>query len=155
MGDLQDELKKKILKEEKKNYKAKEKEESKMIGFFKDGALDPNLVEGQSLEWAKSFLRDKKPLTMSQLRKFYGEVLNIETKKKAGTDFRHLLPLIKMMKSKAAYAYSNGGRNQKIPKSFKKFIELMVDAVNKPEDFDAFKIVFEAVVGYSVGEGVR
>ncbi|RMG24666.1 MAG: type III-A CRISPR-associated protein Csm2 [Methanobacteriota archaeon] len=153
MGDLQDELRKKILKEEEKHDQPKE--ERKMIQFYKDGALDPDLVQDQALKWARSFLKDKKPLTMSQLRKFYGEVLDIEAKKKAGADFKHLLPLIKMMKSKAAYAYSNGGSNQKIPRSFKEFIDIMIDSVNEPKDFDAFKLVFEAVVGYSVGEGVR
>ncbi len=153
MGDLRDELRKKVLKEE--GEKIKTREDKKVIQFYKDGAIDPDLIQNEALKWAKSFLNDKKPLTMSQLRKFYGEVLAIEAKKKSGADFKYLLPLIKLMKSKAAYAYANGSSNQKIPLSFKNFIDIMVNSINEPKDFDAFKIVFEAVVGYSVGEGVK
>ncbi len=128
------------------------------IVFFehKDGQqiLKESLVTVEAERWAISFINEKPKLTMNQLRKFYGEVLTIDEKLKSGISFDVLKPQIKMIKSKVAYAYANGS-NAKIPRSFKLFLDQMINSINTKDDFTAFKIIFETVVGYSVGKGVK
>jgi len=68
-------------------------------------------------------------------------------------DFDRVKPLIKMVKSKASYAANPS--NPKIPGSFKKFLIQNIDDINTKEDFEAFMLHFEAVVGFFYGiEGV-
>jgi len=128
------------------------------IDFFeiKNGnkILKENMVTNDAEKWAQSFVDDKPKLTMNQLRKFYGEILTIENKIRTGISFEILKPQIKMIKSKVAYAYANGS-NSKIPKSFKHYLDQMIDSTDNADDFKAFKMIFESVVGYSVGKGVR
>jgi len=140
---------------------SKKKEVKRLIKFYEDGKkkiLDKKWVTTEAEEWAKEFVPEpgkssKKNLSSAQMRKFYGEVLSLEEKLKSGIPFEIVLPQIKMIKSKAAYAANPS--NRKIPESFKKFLFDMVDSVNQPEDFKAFKTIFEAVIGYYYGKGVK
>lgn len=156
-NSMEDAFKKAGVKGSRENLSNK-KEEREVIKFYSDPAktkLKPSLVENDARAWANKFVRkEKDDLTSSQLRRFYGEVLSLEEKLKAigRQNFEVILPHIKMLKSKAAYASGN----KKIPKSFKEFIDVMVDGIeNDPKDFDAFKLIFEAVVGFSIGKGMR
>jgi len=93
-----------------------------------------------------------KTLSSAQLRRFYGDFKQIE--KKVNTHgFAKVKPLIKMVKSKAAYA-SNPKRQGRITDTFKKFLQDNVDAINDEKDFMAFMLHFEAVVGFYYGLGV-
>jgi len=89
-------------------------------------------------------------LTLTQLRKFYNEFKGLEKRVNA-KDFESVLPLIKMVRSRAFYA-SNGN---KIPKSFKDFLVKNVEAINEKKDFEAFLLHFEAVVGFCYGMGLK
>jgi CRISPR type III-A-associated protein Csm2 len=118
--------------------------------------LKESLLTNKARDWAKKFLNpinkyDK--LTSAQLRKFYGEVKALETKVDA-KGFAQIKPLIKMLKSKAAYSCPINGK-KKIPDEFKIFLNEMVDHVEDEQDYKAFAITFEAVVGYFYGEGGR
>jgi len=159
MGDLQDEIKKKLLKEEKNYAEPKYKEEQNMIQFYKDGILNSELVSSKAKNWADEFYpypnnkNDKRNLTSAQIRKFYGEVLSIEEKLKTLKNFDLVKPQILMLKSKAAYAANPN--NRKIPDSFKNWIFNMVDSIQDENDFKAFKLTFEAIVGYFYGKGAK
>ena len=66
-----------------------------------------------------------------------------------------MLPLIKMVKSKVAYACPSNGRDRKVPEEFRNYMELMINSIEYYKDFKAFSLCFEAVVGYFYGEGGR
>lgn len=130
--------------------------------FYKNvenNIIKEDLLTEKALKWAKSFISPEKPqqgpknppLTSAQLRRFYHDVKALELKVK--NNFDQAKPLIKMLKSKAAYACPTKGRERKVPMEFRKFIEEMVDNIKTEKDFIAFCLVFEAVVGYFYGEG--
>ena len=111
----------------------------------RDGSVRRNR-QGKALPDAK------KTLNSAQLRKFYNDFKQLE-KKVAKQDFEKVKPLIKMVKSKASYA--SNPSNQKIPPQFKQFLINNVDSINSKEEFEAFMLYFEAVVGFYYGkEGV-
>ena len=112
------------------------------------------LLDKEAEEKAKKFVnpRDRNSLTSAQLRKFYNEFKGLE-KKVAARGFEATLPLIKMVKSKAAY--SANPKNQKIPMAFKDFLSENIDAINQERDFDVFMLFFEAVVGFCYGQGMK
>ena len=123
------------------------------------------LVEG-ALKWAGRFLQPKQKkgqrnpkLTSAQLRNFYHEAKKLEEICKYNDNpdekFKTILPLVKMLKSKVAYACPKTGRDRKVPVEFKNFIDEMVDNVKDWKDFKAFALSFEAVVGFFYGEGGR
>jgi CRISPR-associated protein Csm2 len=130
------------------------------------------LVTTKAQAWAKGFLRPtlgkrRVPLTSAQLRRFYNDVKALETrvdealKAKTAqeaddreTAFLKVRPYVKMLLSKVAYAcpeVNESGR--KVPLEFRKFLEDCVNAIDHPRDFEAFLLVFEAVVGFFYGEG--
>ena len=91
-------------------------------------------------------------LTLTQLRKFYNEFKGLE-KRVSAKGFESVLPLIKMVRSRAFYASNR--KNNKIPESFKDFLIKNVKAINEKRDFDAFLLHFEAVVGFCYGMGLK
>ncbi len=154
MNDMRAAFKKAGINDQKVRSDQKEK----TISFFeeKEGhkVLREFLITTDAENNSEKFIKDRPGLTQSQMRKFYGEVLTIDERIKAGTPFEVVKPQIKMIKSKIAYAWSNGS-NSKIPLSFKKYMDTMINSINTKEDFNAFKMVFEAVVGFSIGKGAR
>lgn len=131
--------------------------------FYQDAEkeiIKEDLLTTKALEWAKNFVSPKKgekyepknpQLSSAQLRRFYHDVKSLESKVKE--NFDRTKPLIKMLKSKVAYACPEKGKDRKVPLEFRKFLEEMVDNINTQKDFAAFCLVFEAVVGYFYGEG--
>lgn len=87
-------------------------------------------------------------LSSSQLRKFFNDVRALEAKIETG-NFEEQKPMIKMLKSKVAYAYGRG----KIPSEFKGYIDTCVDKINDKDDFKGFVKFFESVVGFYYGHG--
>ncbi len=129
------------------------------MGFYYDeaGNLNAELFDSLAHEKAKQFINDR--LNSNQLRRFYNECKNIETRFKLccqGEDpkfaqqkaFLTVLPRLKLLKSKISYA------KKKIPKSFETWLTQSIDAVETPMDFKAFLLSFEAVVGFCYGEGI-
>ena len=130
--------------------------------------LKESLLTSRAEEWAKSFINPKQPadrwqrnpkLTSAQLRKFHIEAKELEERvknlEKPDEEFPKLRPLVKMLKSKVAYACPNTGKDRKVPEEFRKFIEEMVENINDRKDFMAFALCFEAVVGFFYGQGGR
>ena len=127
------------------------------MSYFYDqnGNIKSSLLDEDAKGWAKSFVKPsgrERELTSAQLRKFYNEFKALE-KKVESKGFDSTLPLIKMVKSKAAY--SANPRNQKIPSKFRDFLWENIDAINEEKDFKAFILLFEAVVGFCYGFGMK
>ena len=125
-----------------------------------------SLLTDKAKAWAESFINPKPPrerwqknpkLTSAQLRKFHIEAKTLEERAKnfSENEFLKLRPIIKMLKSKVAYACPNTGRDRKVPIEFREYIEEMVDNIENLEDFKAFALCFEAVVGFFYGQGGR
>lgn len=113
------------------------------------------LLTNKAQEWARSFLRARPSLHSAQLRRFYHDVKSLEAKVTSDEEFIKNRPLIKILKSKVAYACPKTYSGRKVPLEFREFIEMCVDKINTHNDFKAFALVFEAVVGYFYGEGGR
>ena len=100
----------------------------------------------------------KNQLSKHQLRKFYGDVKDIQrillTKQDSEREKQwktKLLPRYSMIKAKAYY---NTGTSSKIPISFLQFLVNGIDKVGSNLDrFQIFCLFFEAVVGYLYGKG--
>lgn len=126
------------------------------------------LIDDKARSWAESFINPRQPkdrwqrnpkLTSAQLRRFHSEAKALEEQVKnlddAEKDFLKIRPLIKMLKSKVAYACPITGSDRKVPEEFRKYIEEMVDNIDDAKDFAAFALCFEAVVGFFYGQGGR
>lgn len=100
------------------------------------------------------------PITSAQLRKFYNEFKSLErkyqqdqltssheSKKEA---FTRLLPQIKINKAKVSYARAR----KTVPPEFETWLKNSIDAITSCEDFEAFMLHFEAIVGYAYGHGL-
>lgn len=139
--------------------------------FYEDKENDvmfESLLTEKARAWAESFIKPEKPkdrfkrnpeLTSAQLRRFHFEAKALEERCKnltnPDTEFARIRPLVKMLKSKVAYACPSNGRDRKVPDEFRKYIEEMVDNIEDLKDFKAFALCFEAVVGYFYGQGGR
>ena len=112
------------------------------------GNIRKELLNEDAEKRASKLVRES--VTATQLRKFYNEFKGLEKRVNA-KGFESVLPLIKMVRSRAFYA-SNGN---KIPRSFKDFLVKNVEAINGKKDFEAFLLHFEAVVGFCYGMGLK
>lgn len=143
------------------------------VYFTPEGFINPELVTKYAQEYANQFFpreeirkkepgqrsggspQNEKPVTSAQLRRFYGDVKNLETRWRNSADkesaFREIMPLIKLLKAKAAYAKER----QLVNESFKIWIWNNVDMINTEKDFQAFLLYFEAVVGFCYGNGLK
>lgn len=130
----------------------------------KDGkeVIDPKLVDTEAKKYAKEFVVLDKSIKSSQLRKFYGTVKALELELKNRTHgkgdkesqeavFGEILPLIKLLKAKGAYARAR----MVVPEAFKAWLDDNVDTINEPREFEAFLLHFEAVVGFCYGLGLK
>ena len=114
------------------------------------GNIRRELLNEDAEERAREFKTST--LTLTQLRRFYNEFKGLEKRVNA-KDFESVLPLIKMVRSRAFYASNR--KNNKIPESFKDFLVKNVEAINGKKDFEAFLLHFEAVVGFCYGMGLK
>ncbi|NWG04356.1 MAG: type III-A CRISPR-associated protein Csm2 [Syntrophaceae bacterium] len=120
------------------------------LTFWKDKnkkLIDPDLFSTKAEELAKSIYGEQtgKANKPTQIRKFYDEILRFEGILKASpTDFDNILPYLKMLNAKAAYAM---GR-ELVSKKFKDFISNSLNQVKDKDDFDVFAGLFEAFMGY-------
>jgi CRISPR-associated protein Csm2 len=120
--------------------------------------LRVDLLDSEARSVADKLLRNK--LSSAQLRRFYGEIKSLEKKatdKEKGEmtteSFLPVLPLVKMMKSKVAYAANP--QNRKVPQEFREWMEAHLDAIHSKDDFWAFLKHIEAVVGFCYGQGMK
>ncbi len=124
------------------------------IEFWKDkekGIIDPKLFSDKAEDLAKTIandckLRDNKNKNkISQIRKFYDEVvrLNMEAKSESA-DWDKILPIVNMITAKTAYAM---GRKL-ITENFLVFIRTSIKQIQEPEDLSVFANLFEAFYGF-------
>lgn len=142
---------------------------SSMIKFYRDDLKEEifkELLETKAKNWALSFIHPEYPkekwqsnpkLNAAQIRRFHNDVRELEAKIEAAGvgGFDKMLPLVKMMKSKVAYACPSDGKERKVPEEFRIYMETMINSIQDYKDFKAFSLCFEAVVGYFFGEGGR
>ncbi|MEW6108103.1 MAG: type III-A CRISPR-associated protein Csm2 [Nitrospirota bacterium] len=135
------------------------------VKFYSDPnktIVNPELFSSHAEKWAETICnsglktkfdpktkKEKKTLEknkITQIRKFYDEVLKFNNDLKAGTDFKLILPYLKMLNAKAAYAE---GRKL-VTEEFKSFVKLSVNHVTEdnPQAFELLKSFFEAFMGY-------
>lgn len=120
------------------------------VKFWKDKdrkLIDPDLFSGKADTLAKKIYDEasNKLNKPTQIRKFYDEVLRFDSMLKTNpSDFENILPYLKMLNAKAAYAM---GRDL-VSKSFKDFISNSLNQIKDKDDFDAFASLFEAFMGY-------
>jgi CRISPR type III-A-associated protein Csm2 len=130
--------------------------------------IKESLLTDRAKAWAETFINPRHPkerwqrnpkLTSAQLRRFHIEAKELEERLKnlasPNIEFVKLRPLVKMMKSKVAYACPVTGSDRKVPEEFRRYIEEMVDHIDDAADFRAFALCFEAVVGFFYGQGGR
>lgn len=139
--------------------------------FYEDEAkerIKESFLTDKAKVWAESFIKPKPPkekwqknpkLTSAQLRKFHIEAKELEERVKniehPKEEFPKIRPLVKMLKSKVAYACPTTGRDRKVPEEFRNYIEEMVNNIDDHRDFIAFALCFESVVGFFYGQGGR
>lgn len=114
--------------------------------------LNPELFSGVAEEKARlvATVSSDKTNAPTQLRKFYDEIVSLAgTIKARPEEFDNLLPYIKMLNAKAAYAQArNTGGSPLISSEFKQLLKEAVDQVKEPRDVDVFLSFFEAFMGF-------
>ena len=105
------------------------------LDYIKDGELFN--------ETAKKTANSIK-ISQSQIRRFYDYVLDLCEKAKTKNS-AEILPFVKMLNSKVAYASSR----KNVSKNFVEFIKDCVSQVDSVEKLEVFKLFFEAVLGFS------
>lgn len=130
----------------RQNYKT---DSAPRLDDFNQGFTGKNLnhiVDIPASKWAE-WLAKKNGGNVgpTQLRRFYQDIKAIEARSKGDSDFDSLRPLIKLLKSKTAYAR---GR-KKVPQGFYDLIDKCVAKAQENEDeFRGFVMFFEALVGF-------
>ncbi|WP_305046699.1 type III-A CRISPR-associated protein Csm2 [Geoalkalibacter sp.] len=123
------------------------------VQFWKNRAekqIDPDLFSGVAQTLAREVNQERlqsrdKVNKPTQIRKFYDEVMRYQGMVQASPDeFAALLPYIKMLNAKAAYA---NGRDL-VGTQFKAFIDNSLKQIATREDFDIFCTFFEAFMGF-------
>ncbi|MFQ5771525.1 MAG: type III-A CRISPR-associated protein Csm2 [bacterium] len=126
-------------------------ERSMQIRFYSDvknKVMSHDLLDEQAHRVAKKLAHK---LKSTQLRKFHNHIRELEAKieLEGEENFRKkMLPLVKMVKSKVAYACP-----KKVPYEFRNLMESMINQIDDKKDFETFSLCFEAIVGYFYGEG--
>lgn len=148
-----------------RSQKSENKKEQKISFYKEDNTLVQELLDTKAREWAISFINPKtndarfqaQKLSSAQLRRFHNDIRELEAKIQSADEkeFKRFLPLVKMVKSKVAYACPPNVRDRKVPEEFRNYMELMINSIENKKDFEAFSLCFEAVVGYFYGEGGR
>lgn len=123
------------------------------IKFWRDKSkkqIDTELFSDKANKLAEDIYKEQqqsrgKANKPTQIRKFYDEVLRFDSMLKTNpADFENILPYLKMLNAKAAYAM---GRDL-VSKGFKDFISTSLNQIKDKDDFDAFAGLFEAFMGY-------
>lgn len=121
------------------------------LDYTKDGEL----FNQTALSWAEKIGAEKGGVQNTQMRKFYDQVLNLHQKAKPmnDEDFESdLLPFVKMLNSKVAYASTrNSGGGKIVNSEFVRMMNSCINQVSTKKDLNTFKLFFEAVIGFHKG----
>lgn len=120
-----------------------------------DYTKDIELFNKTADVWAKKIGNGKGGVQNTQMRKFYDQVLDLQQKAKQIEEdefVSDLLPFVKMLNSKVAYASTRSSAGGKIVN--KEFVDMMnscINQVSSKKDLNTFKLFFEAVIGFHKG----
>lgn len=116
------------------------------LDYKKDGEL----LNKTAKEYAENIGAGKGGVQNTQIRKFFDQVLNLNQKSKHTDDFQgEVLPFVKMLNSKVAYASTRKGAGGNIiNKSFVDMMNNCINQVDSKEKLEVFKLFFEAVIGF-------
>ena len=119
-----------------------------VLDYKKDGEL----FNETARKWAEKIGTG---VQNTQMRKFYDQVLDLVQKSKHMNEEEFssdLLPFVKMINSKVAYASTRSSAGSKIVN--KEFVNMMTTCINQiqtKKDLNTFKLFFEAVIGFHNG----
>jgi len=120
-----------------------------------DYTKDPELFNKTADSCAEKIGTGKGGVKNTQIRKFYDYILEWNQKAKHATDEEfnmNVLPFIKMLNSKVAYASTrNSGGGKLVNKAFVEMMSSCISQVNSKKDLETFKLFFEAVIGFHKG----
>ncbi len=113
-----------------------------------DYKQDPELFNETAKEWAEGicarrYEKDDCRVKSTQLRNFYDKVLELLAKSKK-EPFEDVLPFVKMLNSKVAYAKTRGH----VSDDFVKMMNQCIAQIDSRELLKTFKLFFEAVIGF-------
>jgi len=115
-----------------------------------DYKKDPELFNETAKQWAESIGVGRGGVQNTQIRKFYDKVLELyEKSQNQEEDFGEILPFVKMLNSKVAYASSrNSAGGKLINKAFVEMMNSCINQVDSKESLAVFKLFFDAVIGF-------
>lgn len=120
-----------------------------------DYTKDSELFNKTADKWAEKIGNGKGGVQNTQMRKFYDQVLSLQQKAKPMSDEEFqsdLLPFVKMLNSKVAYASTrNSGGGKIVNKAFVEMMSSCINQVSGKKDLNTFKLFFEAVIGFHKG----
>jgi CRISPR-associated protein Csm2 len=120
-----------------------------------DYTKDSELFNKTADRWAEKIGNGKGGVQNTQMRKFYDQVLSLQQKAKPMSDEEFqsdLLPFVKMLNSKVAYASTrNSGGGKIVNKAFVEMMSSCINQVSGKKDLNTFKLFFEAVIGFHKG----
>ena len=113
-----------------------------------DYRKDSELFNETAQKWAEKIGAGKDGMQNAQIRKFYNKVLKLYEQSKSET-FEAILPFVKMLNSKVAYASGRKSGGQKlVSKAFMEMMQSCIAQINTPKELENFKLFFEAVIGF-------
>ena len=99
------------------------------------------------------FVENLRGLSFTKLRKYYEQFLNIyeswQAKKEGETISDELLLKLYMLKSLLTYDIARAKKEKRALFALRDFVEKMVNLIEKAEDLENSKYLFEALVGYA------
>ena len=115
-----------------------------------DYKKDKELLNETAKKWANDIGAGRGGVQNTQIRKFFDQVLELNNKAKHSDDFDgEVLPFVKMLNSKVAYASSrNSAGGKLINKAFVDMMNSCIKQVDSKESLEVFKLFFEAVIGF-------
>lgn len=113
-----------------------------------DYRKDPDLFDTTAKTWAKKIGAGKGGVQNTQIRKFYDKVLELDERARH-EEFEEILPFVKMLNSKVAYASQrNSGGGKLVNEAFVNMMNTCIGQVQTKEDLQTFKLFFESLIGF-------
>ncbi len=107
-------------------------------------------------KWSKVIVNADRGVEKNQLRNFYDKVLELEEKVINATDGEFeskVLPFIKMLNSKVAYAKNK--QQGSVNEAFVIFMREAISQIKNKETFTNFRFLFEAILGFFEKEDIK
>ena len=117
-----------------------------------DYKKDQELFNETAKKWAEKIGVGKGGVQNTQIRKFYDKVLELNDKAKkvdVNEFVEEILPFVKMLNSKVAYASQrNSAGGKLVNQAFVDMMHNCVTQVQTKEQLQNFKLFFEALIGF-------